>query len=217
MPGAKSGYETLRLPEHFPCANNPLRTIRERIDLKEVFDLSTTLPPLSEEQSRADSVAERSDISLGERFASLRAEILQHKETFADKEVEQATGGPGSIQAQSVLDYVALRKRRSELFASKLFSDPAWDLLLVAFATTLQGGRLTISELCASVDMPNSTAHRWITKLIDERLLERRGDLFDGRLSWLNLSPSALRGLTTYFEALEIEKSFASSKNSPSK
>jgi len=217
LPGAKSGCETLRLPEHFPCANNPLRTIRERIDLKEVFDLSTTLPPLSEEQSRADSVAERSGISLGERFASLRAEILQHKETFADKEVEQATGGPGSIQAQSVLDYVALRKRRSELFASKLFSDPAWDLLLVAFATTLQGGRLTISELCASVDMPNSTAHRWITKLIDERLLERRGDLFDGRLSWLNLSPGALRGLNTYFEALEIEKSLASSKNSPSK
>lgn len=178
------------------------------------FTLSTILP---RQQIPEGSVSDRLSLPLGERFAALRAEVLQHKKALGGDASVASTDGRANARLQQVFKHIALRASRSELFGSQLFSDPAWDLLLSGFVAALQAKKLTTSEFCASVDMPPSTAHRWINKLIQDGLLERRGDLFDGRLSWLHLTSRAIQGLNSYFDTLEAGTSAAPSRNSPSK
>lgn len=176
------------------------------------------MPEILEPQISEDRPLNRSVNRLGERFAAIQAEVRHLKFALGGSDKLKPTSGDAPVvKLEAVLDHIALRSSRSDLFGSRVFSDPAWDLLLAAFAAYLQTKKLTISEFCSSFEMPPSTAHRWMKKLIDDGLLERRGDPFDARLTWLDLSSKAIDGLNRYFVALEARSSSVSLRNSPSK
>lgn len=90
------------------------------------------------------------------------------------------------------------RRDRGAHFAASLFSDPAWDILLVLTLAQSRYRRLTISNLCDAVDAPMTTALRWIGALTDKGLLVRRNDATDKRRKFVELSSEAFAAMAAY-------------------
>ena len=96
---------------------------------------------------------------------------------------------------------LADRRERYGLFGQHLFADPAWDILLVLTIAECRQRRVTVSQLCERVDVPMTTALRWIANMTDEGLLVRRDDMTDKRRKFIELSPDALRKMIQYCSA----------------
>ena len=86
-----------------------------------------------------------------------------------------------------------LRRRRDASFGPELFSDPAWDILLVLFIARREDRPMSVSHACHAAAAPRSTALRWIRQLEQEGLIIRQGDRSDGRRAYLRLSSRAAK------------------------
>jgi hypothetical protein len=90
--------------------------------------------------------------------------------------------------AASVRNYLKARRAREEQFPPDLFADPAWDMLLDLFASTLEGRTVGVGGLCIAAVVPTTTALRWIGRLETERLVERLHDPSDARRAYVRLT-----------------------------
>ncbi len=95
------------------------------------------------------------------------------------------------------------RRKREYYFESRLFSEPAWDLLLAAYCLGNTKQCLTVSALCHSAGCPFSTALRWIQKLEKFGLMERRKCDRDGRMIYSYLTPDGRLRIESYLRRLE--------------
>lgn len=94
------------------------------------------------------------------------------------------------------------RRLRSKYFTDALFADAAWDILLLLYSLEAEGKRVSVSAVCASAGVPESTGHRWIERLIDARLVEREKHPSDRRVNWVRLSDRTLAKMDDYFSDL---------------
>lgn len=92
------------------------------------------------------------------------------------------------------------RRRREECFDSALFADPAWDMLLELYGSYLEQRRIAVSSLCVAAHVPATTALRWIAKLEQDGLAERKDDPNDARRSWIELTADGVDRMTRYFD-----------------
>jgi DNA-binding MarR family transcriptional regulator len=113
-----------------------------------------------------------------------------------------ATGTCGDARMeQRLLQLISERRRRSAHFAPDLFSDPAWDILLVLALAATRQQRVTVTSVCQSIEAPMTTALRWIGALAERGHLFRRDDITDKRRKFVELSPHALAAMTAYCTA----------------
>lgn len=94
------------------------------------------------------------------------------------------------------------RKGRNRFFNSRLFADPAWDILLELYAAEIGQRRISVTSLCIASGVPGTTAHRCIDMLTQEGLIGRRSDPLDGRRKFVELSPEAREAIRNYFHWL---------------
>jgi DNA-binding MarR family transcriptional regulator len=107
---------------------------------------------------------------------------------------------PNGGGVQLIKQILRNRDCRADFFNCRLFSDPAWDMLLVLYAMELEQRRISISGLCASSRVPSTTALRWIGVLAKEELIQRRSDPLDGRRSYVELSRDGSAAMRSYFD-----------------
>lgn len=100
---------------------------------------------------------------------------------------------------QSIID---ARGKRYEFFPSELFVDPAWDILLHAALAQEQQRRITVTALCAAVNVPDTTAARWIRHMVDKEILVRRDAPTDARIKYIELSVAAAAKLRLYLRSI---------------
>ena len=98
---------------------------------------------------------------------------------------------------------LAHRQQRDRIFGENLFSDPAWDLLLLLFVAQEEGRHVTISTLCSEAPVPASTAHRWVLVLLEQGLLTRSSDAQDSRLRYISLTAESHEALRCYLWTCE--------------
>lgn len=94
------------------------------------------------------------------------------------------------------------RRLRARYFPEDLFADPAWDILLLLYSLEPSGKQVSISAVCSSAGVPESTGHRWIEKLIQAGLVIREKHPNDRRVNWVRLSDLTLNRLHAYFDEL---------------
>lgn len=92
------------------------------------------------------------------------------------------------------------RELRSRFFPGSLFSEPAWDILLLIYGVEPSRERLSVSDVCASAGAPYTTVFRWIEKLVQEGLIVREEHPHDRRTQLLRLSERAAALLDAYFD-----------------
>lgn len=90
------------------------------------------------------------------------------------------------------------RQSRSKFFDPQILSGPAWDILLDLAAAGLKGEAVPTSSVCASTQVPLSTALRHVNQLVEAGLVKREADPGDRRRTLLELEPHALELMTRY-------------------
>lgn len=154
------------------------------------------------------------------RLQRLNEEVARIAETLArltrDEHAEQRGGvrdpgngyrGPAGddagveTNANEIRAVIRSRRLRAQFFASDLFADPAWDMLLDLFAAALEQRRVSVSSLCIAAAVPPTTALRWIGTMHDNGLFERQADPADRRRAYIVLSEKGLTGMRAYVGA----------------
>lgn len=94
------------------------------------------------------------------------------------------------------------RSIRSDHLPGKLFSDPAWDMLLHLFAAHL--GRRSLSEaaLFSSSGISAATGERWLIAFSLESLIERSKGAVQQAQPCVALSEKGRRSMDDYFRSM---------------
>lgn len=150
---------------------------------------------LNEEVARiAETLARLTRRDAEDRNAAI---VADHPTPFRHRQQSDVV-----IDAAEVRRAIRGRRLRDQHFGSGLFEDPAWDVLLDLFAAELEGAQVSVSSLCIAASVAPTTALRWIAKLTDSGLLERRPDPFDRRRAFMELSPFAAQAMREHVAAL---------------
>lgn len=112
----------------------------------------------------------------------------------------ERSGQSGEINDPHVLcERVFMRRQtRAMLFGADLFSDPAWDILLLLFAQSANRTYLPTGEISLA-GLPQTTALRWLEALERRGLVWRGNHPADELLRPVGLSQHARDLLTAYF------------------
>lgn len=117
----------------------------------------------------------------------------------ARKEEPAILDGEGSEQLAALTRYLEARRARAMLFGQNLFSDPAWDILLLLYQGELEGRALTLEQLSERSRLSLNTVVGQVGTM------ERRGLLDEHRTSpnsrrrrALRLSPLAMDAMTSW-------------------
>jgi hypothetical protein len=105
------------------------------------------------------------------------------------------------IDPHAIRQAIRSRRLRDQFFDPGMFEDPAWDMLLDLFAAELEGAQVSVSSLCIAAAVAPTTALRWISKMTEAGLFERRPDPFDRRRAFMALSSRARAGMRNYVVA----------------
>lgn len=107
---------------------------------------------------------------------------------------------PPEINGASVRAILAVRRLREECFGPAV-GDLPWAVLLEAYAARLEGRLSPMTSLGASAGVARSTAHRWVTWLLNEGLLVRHPEPANRRTAWVGPSDEAAARIAAYLAA----------------
>lgn len=142
------------------------------------------------------------------------AQRIEDVETLASNYAQEATARSTTIamERQSrkshiefVRNYLLARRMRDEHLPAEIFADPGWDIMLDIYVSWLEGKAVSISSCCIAAGVPASTALRWINRLAELNLVERKSDLTDRRRSYLELMPRAYQGVHDWVERVMVK------------
>jgi len=107
------------------------------------------------------------------------------------------------VDPQEVRRAIRSRRLREQFFPATLIEDPGWDMLLDLFAAELEDRGVSVSSLCIAAAVAPTTALRWIGKMTEAGLFERRPDPFDRRRAFMMLTERARQGMHRYCQAVQ--------------
>lgn len=113
------------------------------------------------------------------------------------------TSWPIAISAARIRHMVGVRRLRTKLISPDLFGDPAWDILLEAFAGYLEETSCSVSALIAASGAPQSAASRWIATLVSHGLVAPAPDNAKDSERY-QLTPSGYLAMRNYFETVGL-------------
>ena len=94
---------------------------------------------------------------------------------------------------------IGMRRKRNYTFGDAIFSDPAWDILLLLFSKLPERECLFVSELSMEGRIPLTTTLRWIATLEAKALVWRRDDENDRRAVNIGLTTHGQKLMRSYF------------------
>ena len=91
--------------------------------------------------------------------------------------------------------------RREVIGTSKLFADPAWEMLVDLFIRECENKKVATSALCLAATVPPSTALRRVNDLVAAGYIVKVEDPNDGRRHFVQMTPDTANRLITYFSS----------------
>lgn len=129
-------------------------------------------------------------------FAALRSDH-QDIGSPATASSKSCSTGPTSKQLRQLLE---ARRARANFFGVHLFSDPAWDMLLMAYVAFLDEEKLLVATLCREGAVPATTTLRWVRALESDGLLAHRDGPLGSPQCWLEISALGRLGMERYLK-----------------
>jgi DNA-binding MarR family transcriptional regulator len=153
---------------------------------------------------RAISALTPNSQSILEQAQALQAQVAELAEviTRADHNPGRALTNSGGAAALAK-SIIRARHQRSRFLPPKLFSDPAWDILLELYAAEIAQRRMTVGQVCAGANVPATTGLRWLNTLEQTGLVERRADPFDARRFFVSLTQAGSEGMSAYLHSMQ--------------
>jgi CheY-like chemotaxis protein/DNA-binding MarR family transcriptional regulator len=92
------------------------------------------------------------------------------------------------------------REKRDAIFGTDLLDDPAWNIMLDLYSSTLYGQSVTVSDLCVASGSPATTALRRLSDLARVGLVERVPDTADRRRILVRPTKAAQQAMDQFAE-----------------
>lgn len=122
-------------------------------------------------------------------------------------ECERCNASPSGVSTPSLKAkaraILQQRRSRAQHFSPSMFSEPAWDMLLVLFASEDSERRLTITTLVELSGAPSTTALRWLTYLEQAKLVARQPSSLDRRIAFVSITPLGTDQMNAYLGGLD--------------
>lgn len=116
----------------------------------------------------------------------------------ASAERQAANDAPDTKQlVQRAQEILANRRRRIRFFGRAMFSEAAWEMLLLLYVSD-SGPRHTVSKFAKLAGYSKSTAIRWIDYLAQHQLIVREPHPTDMRSAYVSLSSKGREALEAY-------------------
>jgi DNA-binding MarR family transcriptional regulator len=139
------------------------------------------------------------------RIADVLARLSKHDEQPRSLVVAESSfdyvaqqSDDHAISAADIRQIVRARRLRDRYVGTGLFEDPAWDMMLDLYAAHLERAHVSVSSLCIAAAVAPTTALRWIARLTEAGLFERRPDPFDRRRAFMSLTERGLDAMRRY-------------------
>lgn len=138
------------------------------------------------------------DVADAKRLLAL---LINEEVGSADASSREADVRHGELRkselATRAREFLAHRQNRSRWFGKAMFSEPAWDILLLLYIDR-GGQRHTITSVSEAAQVSKSTAIRWVGYLAHHQLIRRDPHPIDKRMSFLELTEKAVGALELY-------------------
>lgn len=95
---------------------------------------------------------------------------------------------------------MSVRLAQRRIFPSAVFRESCWDIMLLCFASQLEGHPLCIKQIRNQLDESNTALLRRIDELEQAGMVRRHRDELDGRRTMVQLTPAAIAAMTRFFE-----------------
>lgn len=155
---------------------------------------------LHRESSLRHSTLNASD-NLSAKIAELEHCLEEVKSALLQAAPAERVPQPFLVEAGKIRRILAARRVREQQLGADLFVDPAWDLLLEAFAADLEQKPLYRSDLARAASVPETTAVRWLRKLEQDGWL-RSSEESAGEPQLIELTLEGSTRLRRYFECV---------------
>ncbi len=90
---------------------------------------------------------------------------------------------------------IKLRRQRERVLGTKLFADPAWNMLLDLFVRRVDEHVTSVSSACIASGAPPTTALRYIVMLIERGLVVKNPSPTDHRVQYVTLSDDGFQNM----------------------
>ncbi|MGJ3648012.1 hypothetical protein ACLB0R_06015 [Sphingomonas sp. GlSt437] len=160
------------------------------------------LSRLNEEVARIAETLARLTRAAGESADRGRAAFADPPAAIHDTRRGYHGNDGDAATAADIRRIIRGRRLRDQILGEGLFEDPAWDILLDLYAAHLEGNKVSVSSLCIAAAVPPTTALRWIGRMSELGMLERRPDPFDRRRAYMAPAEATIDGMARYFTAL---------------
>jgi FixJ family two-component response regulator/DNA-binding MarR family transcriptional regulator len=148
-----------------------------------------------------DVAATRDLVQIVEQFKSF---ILTGK-----GQLPAAAGAPsaaaGGDRLRKTSHFLAIRKLRDVHLPTAEFDEPLWFMLLDLYHSQITGQRVSISNLCLSSGIPQTTALRRIEELVGRGLVRRVPDQSDRRRAFVELSDDGHARISRFLDSVPLE------------
>lgn len=136
--------------------------------------------------------------------AQAAARMLARMRDFATELETIAAAPTPTVYDRARALYKERRRRDRDIpFAARLFSEPAWDMLLDLFIAGEAGPAPRVTSLCHAASVPMTTALRWVAILEDCGMITTTDDPHDRRCRTIELTPEARAHIETYLMPIE--------------
>lgn len=108
-----------------------------------------------------------------------------------------AVGKEDRLAAIAQNEY-ARRRQRDAIFRPGIFAEPAWDMLLDLYVQQYQQRPVSIHSLCIAAAVPPTTALRWIGRLVEAGLMQRKPSQRDNRVVHVALTEDGRAAMERY-------------------
>lgn len=120
--------------------------------------------------------------------------VFQPLEKLAERLRLLAELVPSRTRASTLAKQIRLaRTARNAILNDSLFGEPAWDILLSLYVAMHEGYRMNVSAVCNESGVGDTTALRWIDRLIELGLVRRHRNSLDNRSSFVELADEGMR------------------------
>ena len=154
------------------------------------------------------------DIAQGDRIVDLDRDVSEIKSSLHEiiremnerlPPVQAEPGKPSEtlVPKDVIRRMIQTRNKRNKFFPTRMFADPAWDMVLDLAHAYFEDKPLAVSSACIASGAPMSTALRWIRELTDLGWIKRWPDTSDGRRDLVSLTDTAARAMMDYIASLE--------------
>lgn len=212
--GARGEAAEFIVATGFPEAESAIRSIDLRVGkylvkpvdpgemlasaAKAVDSYRRSMRPASNDSTILSGLAKLLDGRAPEKYFQ-GGEALPHR-------IDPAASGE-ETRVRTLEAMLAIRSVRSQLLPQEIFSDPAWFMLLELALLEKQGKQISVSGICLTSGVSQTTALRRVQDMVEAGLLIRRDDPQDRRRVHVSLSPNAIAKLNSLLDIVGDRRS----------